>query len=46
MSHKRKHGEFIVDSYVPPVTGTLRWTRNLEERICIIKFGFLSIQNP
>ncbi|KAL1493068.1 hypothetical protein ABEB36_011203 [Hypothenemus hampei] len=40
MEHKRKYGEFMVDKYVPPVTGTLRWTNNLQERILFIKDKF------
>ncbi|KAH1023596.1 hypothetical protein HUJ04_012770 [Dendroctonus ponderosae] len=40
MSSKRKYGEFIVDNYVPPVTGALRWTTNLKARIAAIKKKF------
>ncbi|XP_066247509.1 dynein beta chain, ciliary [Euwallacea similis] len=45
VTYKRKHGEFIVDNYAPPVTGTLRWTRNLEERVQAIKKRFQGFQH-
>ncbi|XP_076261923.1 dynein heavy chain at 93AB isoform X2 [Rhynchophorus ferrugineus] len=45
-NHKKKFGTFIVDKYVPPVTGTLRWTWNLESRIASVKKKFQTIHQP
>ncbi|XP_022915026.2 dynein beta chain, ciliary isoform X1 [Onthophagus taurus] len=46
LKHKRKHGEFVVDKYMPPVSGSLRWTRNLRLRILSPIEQFKKLQHP
>ncbi|XP_060515880.1 dynein beta chain, ciliary [Cylas formicarius] len=45
-NHFKKFGEFKVDEYAPPVTGTLRWTRNLIERIKSVQTKLQGFQHP
>lgn len=46
MNNFRKYGQFIVDKYMPPVAGSLKWTHQLRERITIPMTCFKSLQHP
>lgn len=46
LNNKRKYGEFVVDKYMPPVSGSLRWTNNLYERIKTPIENFKALQDP
>ncbi|EFA11309.2 dynein beta chain, ciliary [Tribolium castaneum] len=46
MLHKEKHGQFILDKYMPPVAGSLRWTLNLCTRLASPLESFKSLQHP
>lgn len=46
LAHKEKYGQFVVDKYMPPVAGALRWTNNLYQRIQTSIEHFKSLQDP
>uniref|UniRef100_A0A6P7G4P0 Dynein beta chain, ciliary-like n=1 Tax=Diabrotica virgifera virgifera TaxID=50390 RepID=A0A6P7G4P0_DIAVI len=46
MQTKQKTGHFILDKYMPPVAGILRWTRNLCLRLTGPLNNFKTLQHP
>ncbi|VEN40996.1 unnamed protein product, partial [Callosobruchus maculatus] len=46
MQHKQKTGQYILDKYMPPVAGTLRWTNNLSARLTAPLQSFKALQHP
>lgn len=44
--YKKKYGHFELDKCMPPVTGTLRWTYNLRERVMQPIKNFKALQHP
>ncbi|GLV39552.1 Dynein heavy chain at 93AB [Carabus blaptoides fortunei] len=46
MNNFRNYGQFIVDKYMPPVAGSLKWTHQLRQRITIPMSCFKSLQHP
>ncbi|KAG5897820.1 hypothetical protein JTB14_011820 [Gonioctena quinquepunctata] len=43
---KERNGQFMLDKYMPPVAGTLRWSRNLCSRLAGSLKPFKSLQHP
>ena len=46
LHHKELHGHFRVDKYMPPVSGSLRWTKTLYQRTNNYVLFFSSLQHP
>nr|CAI5851783.1 unnamed protein product [Callosobruchus analis] len=46
MQHKQKTGQYVLDKYMPPVAGTLRWTNNLSARLAAPLQSFKALQHP
>lgn len=45
LRHKEKHGKFLVDNYMPPVAGALRWSFNLRRHITAPMTHFQALQH-
>ncbi|CAH1164042.1 unnamed protein product [Phaedon cochleariae] len=46
LQHKEKTGQYILDNYMPPISGMMRWTRNLCLRISGPLKNFKALQHP
>ncbi|KAL3274197.1 hypothetical protein HHI36_015613 [Cryptolaemus montrouzieri] len=46
LSHQEKYGQFILDKYMPPVAGSLRWMNSLCTRLNTQIDSFKTLQHP